>query len=212
MALPEQAERSWINIWKSLRAQGEPLPVLHDLIARYEEPHRGYHTLDHILDCLKEFQSVRSSATEKDAIEMALWFHDAVYDPRATDNEEQSAQLAEDVLRRAKVPDHFIRCVRDLILATRHQALPELPDAQLLVDIDRAVLGQSAERFDAYETAIRKEYQWVPKKIFGEKRAAILKSFLDRQTIYATPEFQKKYEPTARANLERSIRRLTSSE
>src|SRR5262245_10698887 len=212
MALPKQAERSWVNIWKWLRAQGEPLPVLKDLIARYEEPHRSYHTVDHILDCLKEFRSVVYWAMEKDAIEMALWFHDAVYDPRATDNEEQSANLAENVLRQAKFPDHFIRYVRDLILATRHQAVPELPDAQLLVDIDLAVLGQSAERFDAYEAAIRKEYQWVPKKIFSEKRAAILKSFLDRETIYATPEFQKKYEQKARANLERSIRRLASSE
>jgi predicted metal-dependent HD superfamily phosphohydrolase len=212
MALPEQVERNWISLWQRLPAMGEPLPVLQDLVKRYAEPHRGYHTLAHVLDCLREFEDVRSLAVDPNAIEMALWFHDAVYNPRAADNEEQSARLAEKVLSEAKVPQPTIHQVRDLILATRHQATPELPDAMLLVDLDLAVLGQSAERFDAYEAGVRREYKWVPRPIFAGKRAAILKSFLERPTLYSTPMFQKKYEQTARANLERSIRRLSSSE
>jgi predicted metal-dependent HD superfamily phosphohydrolase len=206
----EQVERDWVSLWQRLSAAGEPLPVFKDLIARYTEPHRGYHSLVHVLDCLQEFQSVRNLAIEPDAIEIALWFHDAIYDPRAADNEAQSARLAENVLRQAKLPDQFVQRVSDLILATRHQAAPESADAQLLVDIDLAVLGQSTERFDAYEAGVRKEYDWVPRLLFAGKRAAILKSFLDRPAIYSTPWFQNKYEHTARANLERSIRRLSS--
>jgi len=211
MALPDQLEREWSDLWKRRSAQGNPLTVLQDLVARYSEPHRGYHTLAHILDCLREFQTVRQHASEPDAIELALWFHDAVYNPRASDNEEQSARLAEKVLGEAKVAGDFIHRVRDLILATRHQAAPESTDAKLLVDVDLAVLGQSAGRFDEYEAGVLKEYRWVPRAIFASKRAAILKSFLDRPAIYTTPWFQQKYEQSARANLERSVRQLSSS-
>jgi predicted metal-dependent HD superfamily phosphohydrolase len=209
MALPDQVERDWVSLWKRVAARGEPLPALNDLVARYTESHRGYHSLAHVLDCLREFNTVRRLAQNPDAIELALWFHDAIYNPRAADNEEQSARLAEQVLTAANLTEPFIRDVRELILATRHQSIPESADARLLVDIDLSVLGQSAERFDAYEAGVRKEYKWVPGPLFAMKRSAILKSFLDRAAIYATPWFREKYEAAARANLARSVRQLS---
>jgi predicted metal-dependent HD superfamily phosphohydrolase len=137
---------------------------------------------------------------------LALWFHDAVYAPRAADNEERSAEL----VRALALPGAVTGRAAALVLATKHASPPDDPEAKLTVDIDLAILGQSEVRFDRYEEQVRKEYGWVPGFLFRSKRAAILESFLKRPTIYGTDVFQAKYEAAARANLERSLRRLKS--
>lgn len=199
----------WVALWE--RAGSERIRARYPydrLVARYQEPHRHYHTLAHVQHCLQEFAAVRGHAVDPDAVEMALWFHDAVYDPRAKDNEERSAQLAAVVLDVGGFADGFVARVGQLVLSTSHAAASDDPDAALLADVDLAILGQPEAAFDEYERQIRREYDFVPKDAFAKGRAAILASFLGRSRLYATPLMFATYESVARANLNRSLDRL----
>lgn len=202
----------WLGLWLRSGASGDPGAPINHLIECYSEPHRAYHTLAHIESCLAEFASVRSLASDPEAVEWCLWYHDAIYNTRARDNEERSADLAGKVMDEAELNRVFIRKVQGFILATKHTALPILFDSQLLVDIDLAVLGQSENTFDEYERQIRQEYGWVSEDAFIAGRTAILLSFLARPTIYATDFFRNKYEERAQRNLARSLVKLLSNE
>jgi predicted metal-dependent HD superfamily phosphohydrolase len=178
------------------------------LIQLYSEPHRYYHNNRHIADCLAEFDVARPAAQEPETVELAIWFHDVVYDPHAADNEERSAELARQFIREvkpARVPEES---VVQLVLATKHHDISLHRDAALMVDIDLSIFGQA--RFWEYEKQIRNEYEWVPENIFRTKRAEILQRFLARPKIFTTELFFAKYEAPARANLAESIRRLRS--
>jgi predicted metal-dependent HD superfamily phosphohydrolase len=180
-----------------------------DKIARnYDEPHRRYHNQEHIAHCLAEFRSARQLTENPAEVELALWLHDVIYDPRRGDNEEQSAEFARALCREARAGDLVERRVVDLILVTKHNATPVNADAQLVVDIDLAILGQPEERFWRYEREIREEYAFVPEEVFRAKRAEILEKFLERERIYATDFFFGKYEELARENLRKSIAAL----
>jgi predicted metal-dependent HD superfamily phosphohydrolase len=196
--MSERLEAAWSALWRRVGRKEDGEATHRDLVRRHSEPHRAYHTLAHIEHCLDEFETVRAAARDPDAVELALWFHDAVYRPRAGDNEARSADLVRPISARAA----------ELVLATRHAAPPEDPDAELVVDVDLAILGQPADRFDRYEVEIRKEFAWVPGFLFRRKRAAVLRSFLDRPSIYRTPWFRGRYETAARLNLERSLAKL----
>jgi predicted metal-dependent HD superfamily phosphohydrolase len=199
----------WLKFWTAAGAAGDPEPEWLSLSARYEEPHRAYHTLRHISHCLDELDSVRPLAADPVAVEMALWYHDAVYDPRAKDNEERSAGLAAQAAAAMGLPAPFGARVAGLILVSTHRAPAEDPDAQLFADIDLSILGRSEAAFDEYERQVRREYSGVPEPAFRAGRAAILRSFLQRPSIYATGFFRGKYEAAARQNLSRSIARST---
>lgn len=175
----------------------------------YATPPRAYHNLDHISQMLGEFDAAKHLAQSPDAVEFAIWYHDAIYDSRAKDNEEQSAQLMRADLAEAEAPESLLKVVEALILATRHHQPPVTADEKLLVDCDLAILGQPAAAFDAYEKAIRVEYDWVPDTAFREGRVKVLTSFLARPTIYASAYFQQRYEAASRANLTRSIQALS---
>jgi predicted metal-dependent HD superfamily phosphohydrolase len=174
----------------------------------YSEPHRRYHKLAHIADCLAEFDRVRELAREPLAVELAIWFHDALYDSRAADNEERSAQLAQVWLGEARVESALMDAVGRLILATKRHDASLHVDAALLVDVDLSILGQPQDRFWEYEAQIRAEYSWVPLEIFSVKRAEILNGFLARPCIYNTADFFRRLEAQARINLEASVQRL----
>ena len=200
--------KAWLALWRRIGAKGDGDSVYEELLAVYAEPGRTYHTLTHIEHCLTEFASVAETATDPDAIEFALWFHDAVYDTRGKDSEERSAEFARRVLRSASVSDGFGEVVTGLILATKHAAPPITASEQILVDIDLSILGQDRRRFDEYERQIRVEYSWVPEDAFVKGRSAVLTSFLARPRIYSTERFYGKYEKSARENLARSISQL----
>ena len=198
----------WLGLWEHLGAQGDPWPPYAELTARYAEPHRAYHTLEHIGHCLDELGAARHLAGDPAMVEMALWYHDAIYETRAADNEERSGALAAAAARGAGLSEVLAARVETLILATRHQATPADADAALLVDIDLSILGADALAFDTYEDQVRREYAWVPEPVFRQRRAEILESFLARPALYSTPYLRSRYEVTARANLRRSIDRL----
>lgn len=184
--------------------------VYAQLSAAHTEPARAYHNLSHIEHMLGEFDAQRALADWPEAVHLAIWFHDAVYDSRAKDNEERSAALAHEMLLNAGAHTRLVSAVELLILATRHQQPPHTRDEQLLVDCDLAILGQPTERFDAYETAIRKEYAWVPEADYRAGRAKVLTQFQARNAIYSLPAFRNRYEATARENLRRSIAKLNA--
>jgi predicted metal-dependent HD superfamily phosphohydrolase len=178
-----------------------------ELLPRYSEPHRAYHNVQHINECLQEFQSAKHLAHDPGAVELAILYHDAIYDPTRHDNEDASATLAASKLN-GLLLNPKLETIRTLIAATKHNNIPTDPDAQLIVDIDLAILGQPVPRFEEYEIQIRREYQFAPESIFRQKRAEILESFLARRRIYSTTFFQSRYEKTARQNLQMSLTRL----
>ena len=198
-------EDRWRALWSAAGAPGDPGPAWRDLERRWSEPHRAYHGLAHLAQCLDELEPARSLAESPVDVELALWFHDAVHDTRRPGNEERSAELARSVASTmGRAPESIERVVR-LILATRHDAVPAPGDEALVVDVDLAILGQPRERFEEYEREIRREYSWVPGPIFRMKRAQVLRSFLERAAIYSTPHFRALYEQAARENLRRSL-------
>ena len=172
---------------------------------------RAYHTLQHLRECFAQLAPVESCAEHLAEVELALWFHDALYDTRAQDNEERSADWARQALAQAGVPAEVGARVRALVLATRHAALPEVGDAQLLVDVDLSILGAAPVRFDEYERQIRQEYAWVPDAAFRQARANVLRGFLARPRIFGTPWFANRLEAPARANLARSLHALDAA-
>jgi predicted metal-dependent HD superfamily phosphohydrolase len=178
------------------------------LTKAYAEPKRYYHNQQHIAECLAEFDHVRLLAKQPEIVELALWFHDAVYDPKAGNNEELSAELASQCLQECEASTPLINNVARLIMVTKDHVTGADADAKIMVDVDLSILGRDEERFNEYEEQIRREYEWVPAKVFGSKRAEILQHFLLREHIFGTDWFYQKYEEQARKNLEDSIRKL----
>jgi len=178
------------------------------LLSAWAEPHRKYHTLQHLDECLALFASERSLAEHPGEVAIALWFHDAVYDTGRHDNEAASALWARQVLLEAGADAAVAERVHELIMATRHSEVPSTPDAKLLVDIDLAILGAEPARFAEYERQIRDEYGFVPEPLFRDKRAQILRGFLQRPAIFATQAFADRFDRRARANLARAIAQL----
>jgi predicted metal-dependent HD superfamily phosphohydrolase len=191
-----------------LLGRAAPQDLLTDLRIRYREPHRRYHTIDHVLECLDLAALTRDLQQRPAEVDLALWFHDAVYDPARADNEEQSAALARQALQTAGLPREYRERIDALILTTRHDADSAEDDAAVVADIDLSILGAEPERFDEYEAGIRDEYAWVPQEIFRSRRAELLRGFLTRRSIYALDFFRDRLDAQARTNLCRSLKSL----
>lgn len=200
----------WKATWQELGVPFTPAlrAAFDDLIARYSEPHRKYHTVRHLDECFAKLGEVRARADHPAEVEVALWFHDAIYEKRSDQNEAKSAELAAATVRNAGKPAECAQRISDLIMATRHAAVPQDNDAKVLVDVDLSILGESPERFDEYERQVREEYSWVPEFLFKRERRKILEEFLARPAIFNTDLFRERYEAQARANLKRSLKQL----
>ncbi len=188
-------------MWTGLGAGGNGATPRADVLGRYSEPWRKYHTLQHLAECLSQFTPASHLAARPAEVEAALWFHDAVYELRSGDNEERSAHLAQSVLASAGVSSEAVSRVIALVLATKHHTAPAQPDAQLLVDVDLSILGSTPARFAEYEQQIKEEYSFVPEGTFRQKRREILTAFLARPRIFSTEHFFVRLESQARANL-----------
>jgi predicted metal-dependent HD superfamily phosphohydrolase len=188
-------------------APPEP-PVFERLMLAYGERQRSYHTAQHLHECFAKLDELRHEAARPAEVELALWFHDAVYDPRSSDNEAKSAEWAREVANAAGVAGEAVERIASLILATRHEAPPVAPDEKVLVDVDLSILGASPARFDEYERQVREEYAWLPEAEFCARRRKVLEGFLGRASIFSTRSFAAAYEAPARANLKRSLARL----
>ena len=196
-----------------------PEPAFAELLAAYRDPRRHYHDLDHIEAMLAGLEYCRAFLHDAKAVELAIWFHDAIYDAAAPDNEERSADLARQVLGGQLDPERQER-VTALILATRKHELAdqgrtqeparqERSDMAYFLDLDLQILGAEAARFDAYEAAVRREYVHVTEAAWRIGRAAVLRRFMARPRLYFSNLFAERLEERARANLARSLAKLS---
>lgn len=194
------------KVWTELGLEGAAAPWFDRLMTAYGQVGRAYHNARHLNECLAGLDAARHLVKDAPAVEFALWFHDAVYDSRATDNEERSADLALECLREAGSRDDTRGAkIHDLVMLTKtHQAEPDT-DGAVMVDVDLAILGQLWPRFEEYDRAIRREYDWVPAELYAQKRSDVLRKFLQRNFIYRTRLFREKYEAQARSNLVRKL-------
>ena len=198
----------WQNMWRTLGAAVPDDELFERLVECYSEPHRRYHTMQHLNECLMHLDNVRSVAEWPEEIELALWFHDAIYDTRRKDNEERSAEWARDSALAAGLAEERASRVYELVMATLHSAVPVGRDAAVLVDIDLSILGSDAARFDEYEVQVREEYSWVSEPLYRAGRRKILQDFANRESIYSKEYFQTRCEAQARRNIARSLARL----
>lgn len=177
------------------------------LLARYDERHRAYHNASHVLALARLADELAAGGDR--VLGLAIWFHDAVYKPMLTDNEERSAILANDVLEALGVPMPVIARVGRFILATKSHSLLEDSDAlRLFLDLDLSILGADARTYDRYALAVREEFTWVPAPLYARGRRKVLLGFLARPKIYLSDAASARFESQARANIARELEAL----
>jgi predicted metal-dependent HD superfamily phosphohydrolase len=186
-------------------------PIFDEIAFAYAELQRRYHTLAHISACLDQLDAIGRTEPARRTIELALWWHDAVYDPTRADNEARSAALARDHLGRLSEAAAVIDEVERLIMLTAgHTVAADDTIGATLVSIDLSILGQPAAIYDRYAGQVRAEYAHVPDAAFRAGRARVMTHFLEAPTIYADPDFRDRLEAPARANIAREIAALTA--
>jgi predicted metal-dependent HD superfamily phosphohydrolase len=179
-----------------------PEPLGADLLRRYAEPHRRYHTTEHLAAVLDHVDELLREADDADAVRLAAWFHDAVYDPSRGDNEERSAVLAERMLAETDLPAGTIAEVARLVrLTTTHDPAEGDRNGAVLSDADLAILAAPPDGYAAYAAAVREEYAAVPDEVFRQSRADVLRSLLDLPALFRTAPGRERWEEAARHNL-----------
>lgn len=197
--------------WRSLFSaehSGVVLSIFDDLVTRYSEEQRAYHTLTHIFECLSSLDRVRHLLNKPAEVELALWFHDVIYDSTRKDNEEQSAIYAANALQSIHIDVNSISRVVDLVRLTKHTSealVPLTNDEKFLLDIDLAILGAPPSIYDTYEKNIRIEYAHVPAIIFRYGRKKLLNKFLNKPRLYQTDYFYNALDTQARLNIRRAL-------
>ncbi len=215
MVSPERREsmqKSWVRVLEKYRvAPADAYPAFDVLVAAYSAPERHYHNLEHLAEMFRVVERLSPQVEDPSALHLAVWFHDAVYDSRAKDNERRSGELAVDLLGPVGVPGSTIERVVSMIWATAHPAdgnPPALRDTQVLLDADLAILGASDDRYARYARDIRSEYLWVPDVEYRAGRASVLERFLTRPRIYHTAIMHDEGEQRARTNLRAELATL----
>jgi predicted metal-dependent HD superfamily phosphohydrolase len=196
------------GLWRRLGAADDGHQDFDRLLAAYREPHRVYHGLDHLRDCLVQLDAAPAAAADRDLAEAALWFHDAVYVPGSSDNEARSAELATRALDQAGTSKERAREVARLIRLTDHMRPAKDAVAALVCDVDLSILGRPAADYDEYERRVRAEYGGIAEPLYRAGRRAILARFLARQPLYRSDHFRALYESAARRNLRQSLETL----
>jgi predicted metal-dependent HD superfamily phosphohydrolase len=195
----------WVDLLP--RARGgqdgpDPAPYGENLLGRWSEPQRRYHTGDHLLAVLDRVEQLAGHAADPDTVRLAAWFHDAVYRPDRSENEERSAQLAERALAEANVPATRVAEVARLVrLTVTHDPEPGDRDGETLCDADLAVLAGTPEAYAHYAASVRQEYGFVPDEDFRRGRADVLRRLLSRDPLFRTPFGREHWERAARHNV-----------
>lgn len=175
------------------------------LEALYAYPVRAYHNLDHIAVCLSCFDAYRTMAEDSDAVELALWVHDCIYDATRKDNERLSADIGAMVGRELGLPAWRVTRIEDLVMATTHSSVALESDRALIADIDLSSLALPSVQFDRDSANIRTEYSHVADEDFYRGRANFLDGLAKRPFIYQTLPFQTAFESLARDNIRRGL-------
>ncbi len=177
------------------------------LVKRYSEPHRHYHTLEHVQRCLEKLDQAVALIKDPDAVEMALWLHDAIYNLNMKDNEQRSTEILQ-VYAGENADSVFLQKVCDLIMATAHHEIPEDQDACFIADIDLYSFGQSWDDFRVDEQLLRKEHICTADEHYYPEQLRFLNMLQDRPTFFLTDFFRQRYEQVAQDNIQKLIAQL----
>ncbi|MFE9565730.1 hypothetical protein ACFYM0_31990 [Streptomyces sp. NPDC006487] len=187
----------------------DPAPYADRLLTAWAEPQRRYHTTAHLADVLARIDVLADAAAnraeqapDRPAVELAAWFHDAVYRPDRSENEERSAALAERALPELGIDEaRTVEVARLVRLTITHDPAPGDANGELLCDADLGVLAGTAQEYAAYAAAVRAEYGFVPDEAFRAGRAAVLRRLLELPRLFRTAYGAAHWEAPARANL-----------
>ena len=213
----ETSGNRWTDLWQRLGVTAPSLAAAGASVAlAYGETARFYHNITHLMDVLEKLDWAKDALdvsgelaglgdTDKkklfDTVELALWYHDAVYDAKAKDNEARSRDLFLSHAQKFGLADPLQKEIAALIdLTAHHRTAKTLPEC-ILVDCDLAILGAPKAEFDAYDRNIRKEYAHVPEPLYKKVRRGVLKGFLNQPQIFKTAAFRARFEEQARVNL-----------
>jgi predicted metal-dependent HD superfamily phosphohydrolase len=218
MFLHTAENQSWLRArWQALMTQlaadRAAADAAWDVVVRhYAEPHRAYHNLSHIMALLRHADTERANINRPEVVELAIWFHDVIYDTQAKDNEQRSAAWTRHAMQTMRIESHLIASVEQCILATQAHEVnsPRVIDLPLFLDLDLAILGAQEEVYHRYCQAIRAEYDWVPELAYRAARTEILNNFIERPALFYTHTMAARYEARARHNIEWELRELSS--
>jgi predicted metal-dependent HD superfamily phosphohydrolase len=203
---------AWVRLLEQFSvAPADAFPLFDRLVAAYSAPERHYHNLEHLGEMFRVASRLGTSVDDPAAVQLAIWFHDAVYDTRAKDNEVRSGDLAVELLTPLGLPGELIAKVVELVRATAHLPSTDAEvdrNTEVMLDADLAILGAAEERYRRYASDIRMEYAWVPDAEYRKGRSAVLQLFLDRPRIYRHPLLIEEGEAQARANMKAELEQL----
>ncbi|WP_126972083.1 HD domain-containing protein [Gynurincola endophyticus] len=171
----------------------------------YQQENRHYHNLSHLEQMIAALHGAEIKIKDYDTLLFSIFYHDIIYHPAASANEEQSAELAKRRLEELGLPVEQIEKVCGQIIATKAHQRSANTDTNYLLDADLAILGQAPEIYLNYRKQIRAEYSIYPDALFNAGRKKVLQQFLNFQEIFKTPFFKNKYESQARENLQREL-------
>jgi predicted metal-dependent HD superfamily phosphohydrolase len=202
---------AWLRTAARVGARGDVAGSGANLLGRYAGAGRHYHDLTHLDEVLRNVDELADAARAPDAVRLAAWFHDAIYDPRAPDNEQSSARLAEQMLAALRVDNSVVAEVARLVrLTADHTTAEDDPDGAVLCDADLAILAADEPRYATYVAGVRAEYAHVPDDDFARGRAAVLRALMAAPSLFRTPTAQASWEAAARANVTAELTRLDS--
>lgn len=205
-----EIETDLLTRWRELTG-GRAEDIGADLVRRYREPHRRYHTVEHLAAMLTVIDDLAPDADDIAAVRYAAYFHDAIYAVDRADNEERSAQLAEQTLESLGAAPELVREVARLVrLTASHAPAEDDRNGAVLCDADLAILAAAEPDYLAYTRAVRAEYAHVPDDMFRLGRTAVLQGLAEQPHLFRTPIARTRYEPAARANLAAELATLAA--
>jgi predicted metal-dependent HD superfamily phosphohydrolase len=200
---------AWITLARRVGARDDVAGIGSALLGRWSEPHRAYHDLAHLDEVLRRVDLLAGEADRPDLVRLAAWFHDAVYDPQATDNEERSAEVATVALADLGLaPDVVDEVARMVRLTATHAVAPGDRHGAVLCDADLAVLASDTLRYQSYAEGVRREYAHLDDATFASGRADVLRRLLDRPQLFTTSYGRREWEQRARANVSAELQSL----
>lgn len=203
----QKLKEKWFSLWSNFEVSlSQQEELLLTLLSYYSEVNRFYHNCQHLKRMLSQFDQVKHLAINSYNIQLGIWFHDCIYDPTKTDNEEKSADFAVTKLTILGLNQALINQVKDLILLTKNHQICANLDGKILLDLDLAILGSCVHEYKIYMMAIRQEYAWLNSQIYAQKRREILERFLAKERIYQTNFFHEKLERQAKINLKQELK------
>ncbi len=195
------------DLWGRLGGGSEADRIFQALSERYDEPHRYYHTADHIVYCLSSYDRATGTMGQNDVVEMALWFHDAILEIGSAENEQLSADWFVE-LAGSYLPRELVTEVSQAILATRYQEVTREVDAQFVMDVDLSGFGQSWKAFFADTCLLRQEASHLDDARFRAGQELFLERLLSWPGVFHTQYFQDQYETNAQENIHQLLEKL----